>query len=91
MHTEEINEPVGVIASFRQGRHGAATARPEIMHWRGRRYRIGAMGLRYPTTKGSRMLHRFTFSINDTAFELEFDAETLSWQLLSVNSNTSVT
>lgn len=90
MHTEEINEPVAVIASFRQGRHGATIARPEIMHWRGRRYHIGAMGLRYPTTKGSRMLHHFTFSINDTTFEIQFDAETLSWQLLRANSNIGV-
>lgn len=86
MYTEDINEPVGVIASFRQGKFGSIIARPEIMHWRGRRYRISEIGLRHPTTKGSRMLHRFTFSINDMAYELEFDAEQLSWQLLRVNA-----
>lgn len=86
MNTEEINEPVAVIASFRQTKRGAAVARPEIMTWRDRRYRITDLGLRYPTTKGQRMLHRFTFAINDSAYELEFDAENLQWQLLRISS-----
>jgi hypothetical protein len=85
MATEDINEPVGMIASFRQTTSGATLARPEIMHWRGRRYRVTQMGMRWPTTKGQRMLHRFTFTIEGTAFETEFNAETLSWHLIRIS------
>ena len=89
MRSEEVNEPVEVLASFRRGRHDAALAAPEVMHWRGRRYRIGRLGLRYPTAKGHRMLHRFTFSIDDTTFELEFDAEPPTWQLVRTYDGTA--
>ncbi len=81
MATEIINEPVTILASFRRGLRGGGIAQPEIMHWRGRRYRIARMGLRYPTQQGHRMLHRFTFVVNETMFEVEFDAENLTWQL----------
>ena len=82
MATEDIYEPVDVIASFKRNSRNTAMVRPEIMHWRSRHYRVQRIGLRWPTTKGSRMLHRFTFVVDETTFELEFDAERLTWQLL---------
>ncbi len=82
MAVHEIHEPVAVIASFRQTARGTTQARPEIMHWNGRRYRVAQIGLRYPTAKGARMVHRFTFAVNDTTFEVEFDAERLTWELV---------
>jgi hypothetical protein len=85
MATQQIHEPIAVIASFRQTARGATQARPEIMHWKGRRYRVDQIGLRYPTSKGARMLHRFTFAVNDTTFEVEFDAERLTWELVSLS------
>ncbi len=85
MAVEEINEPVGIIASFATTSHGVPIAKPEIMSWRGRRYRIDKLGLRYPTPQGRRLRHRFTFSTNDTMFEVEFDTETLAWQLLRLS------
>jgi hypothetical protein len=85
MATQDIHQPVAVIASFRQTARGASVAQPEIMHWQGRRYRIDQLGLRYPTHKGTRMLHRFTFAVDDTTFELEFDAEHLTWELVRLS------
>ena len=82
MDFETIEEPVEVIATFRQTATGAAIVRPERIRWNGRELRLEQMGLRHPTTKGHRMLHRFTFTINDTAYEIEFDAERLTWSLL---------
>jgi hypothetical protein len=81
MDFEVINEPVEVLASFRQTSRGTATVRPEVIRWRSRDLRLTEIGLRHPTMKGRRMLHRFTFTINDTAYEIEFDAEQLTWQL----------
>ncbi|HSX02284.1 MAG TPA: hypothetical protein VLI05_03115 [Candidatus Saccharimonadia bacterium] len=85
MAAEDINEPVNVLVSFRRSARDTGLAQPEIMHWRGRRYRIREMGMRYPTTKGQRMLHRFTFAVDGTTFELEFDAERLIWQLIRMH------
>ncbi len=86
LNTEEVNEPVHVLASFRHASRGGSLAKPEVMEWRGRRYRITDTGLRWPTSKGRRMLHRFTFSHNGSCFELEFDAEALTWQLLRLST-----
>ena len=86
MLVEEINEPVDVIASFQRTKRGASLVQPEIMLWNNRRYRISRLGLRYPTTRGQRMVHRFTFVLEDTAYELEFDAEALTWKLLRSNT-----
>lgn len=88
MASEEIQETVNVIASFRQTARGASIARPEIMLWRGRRYRVHQLGLRWPTLKGQRMLHSFTFTVNNTLFEVEFNAENLSWKLLRISDET---
>ena len=85
MATEIINEAVDIIASFKQNKRGGSTARPEIMIWRERRYHIDKIGMRYPAPKGGRYFHRFTFTANGTAFELELDAALLSWQLLRTN------
>jgi hypothetical protein len=85
MAVQEVHEPIAVIASFRQTQRGAALARPEIMHWQGRRYRVDQLGLRYPTNKGARTLHRFTFAVDDTTFEVEFDSERLSWELVRLS------
>ena len=82
MEFEDINEPVEVIATFKQTPRGAALVRPEVVRWHQHELRLGQMGLRHPTMKGHRMLHRFTFTIADTAYELEFDAEQLTWSLL---------
>ena len=86
MTTQEVNEPVQMLVAFKQTSRGNPLAKPELMIWNGRRYRVTETGLRWPTTKGHRMLHRFTFAVEGTAFELEFDAEDLSWQLLRTSS-----
>ena len=82
MEFEEINEAVEVLTSFKRSARGTGLAVPEIINWRGRRLRITKNGLRDPTIKGHRMLHRFTFIVDETSYELEFDAESLTWQLL---------
>ncbi len=85
MAIQDINEPVNILASFRQTAHGAWVAKPEFMTWHDRRYRVQELGLRYPTSKGNRLRHRFTFSVDDTAFEVEFDAELLAWHLVRIS------
>jgi hypothetical protein len=90
MAIEDINEPIEILASFKRTTRGTAVAKPEIMNWRGRRYQIDQLGLRYPTTKGRRTMHRFTFAHDNTMFELEFDSEQLTWQLLRLSDGNTL-
>lgn len=89
MAVETVDEPVSVIASFNVNRRGNAVAKPEIMNWRGRRYRISELGMRYPVPSEDRYAHRFTFAVDGTAFELEFNAKLLTWRLIKISDGNS--
>ena len=41
-------------------------------------------GMRHPTTKGKRMVHVFDMSDGANDYRIEFDAERLSWTLISM-------
>lgn len=42
------------------------------------------LALRHPTEAGRRMVHVFHVSDGSNGYRLEFDAETLTWTLVSV-------
>ncbi len=42
------------------------------------------LGLRHPTEQGKRMIHVFDMSDGTNDYRLEFDAERLTWQLVSM-------
>jgi len=42
------------------------------------------LGLRHPTTAGKRMIHVFDMSDGVNDYRLEFDAESLTWTLVSI-------
>jgi hypothetical protein len=88
MNFEDINEKVEILISFKHTARGNAQVMPEVMNWHGRRYRFTKLGLHYPTTQGKRMVHRFTMTTEAAFFELEFNAEELSWSLLRVSDGT---
>ncbi len=83
---EKIDEPVRVLMSFGYTPRGAAKARPEILVWNERRYRVEQLTLYHPTTKGARMVHIFDFlAEGGILFKAAFDAEALTWRLLEVD------
>ena len=41
-------------------------------------------GMRHPTTKGKRMVHVFDMTDGANDYRIEFDAERLSWTLISM-------
>ncbi len=81
---ETINESVDVIASFTMGTHGRSTVLPQVMRWRGKRYRMETFGLYHPARRGDKQIHVFQFSSGSSAFRLELDPETLSWTLMEI-------
>jgi hypothetical protein len=81
---EECNESVSVLASFAPGPRNTMRVTPHLMKWKGRRYRLGTMGLYHPEKRGTKRLHIFSFSSGETAFRVEMDSETLEWRLTEV-------
>jgi len=81
---EECDEPVSVLASFAPGPRNTMRVTPHLMKWKGRRYRLGTMGLYHPEKRGTKRLHIFSFSAGETAFRVEMDSETLEWRLREI-------
>jgi hypothetical protein len=54
------------------------------MRWRGRDIELTELALRHPTVSGKRMIHVFHVSDGSSDYRLEFDAEALSWTLVSM-------
>ncbi len=78
---EQVDEPVGVIASFSSPTGKDVLVIPRVMEWRKHRYRIDTFGLYHPARAGNKLTHVFQFSVGTTAFRVELDSETLVWTL----------
>lgn len=78
-----VNERVIVACSFRL-RDSISLCRPAKMRWRNQEITFTELGLRHPTIKGSRMIHVFDMSDGTNDYRLEFDAEALTWTLISI-------
>jgi hypothetical protein len=74
-----IHEPVTVGVVFEQG-----AVRPAWFSWRGRRYAITDVTLRWHTKEGSAALLHLGVSDGATLFELAFNQQTLTWMLEEV-------
>ena len=83
---EECDETVSVLASFAPGPRGIMRVTPHIMKWRGKRWRLDTMGLYHPEKRGTKRVHIFSFSADETAFRVELDPDTLQWKLTEVFS-----
>lgn len=81
---EQCDDVVSILASFAPGPRGHMKVVPHVMKWRGRRFRISTMGLYHPERRGTKRVHIFSFSSEETAFRLELDPDTLEWRLKEV-------
>jgi hypothetical protein len=79
-----INERIDVVAVFRKRGDVASLCMPRKMRWRGQDIPLVELGLRHATTAGRRMVHVFDMSDGINDYRLEFDAESLTWTLVSV-------
>lgn len=78
-----VNERVAVIARYRI-EDARSLCFPAKMRWRNNEITFIALGLRHDTRKGARMVHVFDMSDGSSDYRLEFDAEALTWTLISV-------
>jgi hypothetical protein len=82
--TIEVNERVDVVVVYHKNGDVSSLCLPSRMRWRGQDYNFTELCLRHPTTSGKRMLHAFHMSDGANGYRLEFDAEALTWTLVSV-------
>jgi hypothetical protein len=57
---------------------------PWKMKWGGKEVVFEKLGMRHPTSKGKRLIHVFEVSDGTNDYRLEFDAERLTWRLVSM-------
>ena len=84
MNFIEINDRIEVITRFKSHGNPAGLVMPLKMRWRKQEVIFSELGLRHPTTKGQRMIHVFDMSDGANDYRLEFDAEMLSWTLITI-------
>lgn len=82
--TLRINERVDVIAVYGASGAERLVCIPKKMKYRGQEITFTTLGLRHPTAKGKRMIHVFDMSDGTNDYRLEFDAERLTWELVSM-------
>lgn len=74
-----LNERIDVLASFGEGLNPCRPLR--FRRASGREVVITEIGLRHPTSAGSRTIHVFDVTDGGTDYRLEFDSERLTWTL----------
>lgn len=79
-----INERVEVVSIFKRHQNASKLCLPYMMRYRGQDILFTELGLRHPTAAGKRTVHVFDMSDGSNDYRLEFDAEALTWQLVSI-------
>lgn len=82
--TIQINERVDVIPVYYATAPERTLCVPKKMKYRGQEIVFTVFGMRHPTAKGKRMIHVFDMSDGANDYRLEFDAEHLTWTLVSM-------
>ena len=79
-----INKPVSVAVVFSKNGDITNLCLPKKMQYGAKEIEFTELGLRHPTKKGKRMVHVFDMSDGVNDYRLEFDAERLTWLLVSM-------
>ncbi len=79
-----INKDVSVVAYYFRNTGERLRCFPKRIEWEGRRVDFTETGLRHPTKKGQRMVHVFDMTDGNADYRIEFDAERLTWTLISI-------
>lgn len=80
----QVNERVDVVPIFYADKAEHLLCMPWKMIYRKQDIVFTKLGLRHPTEKGKRMIHVFDVSDEANDYRLEFDAERLTWTLVSI-------
>jgi hypothetical protein len=84
MNFIEVNDRVEVVTVFHAKGDPATLVMPAKMRWGQKEITFSELGLRHPTAKGQRIIHVFDMSDGANDYRLEFDAEMLTWTLVSI-------
>lgn len=82
--TIHINQMVDIVPIFRAHATELMVCVPWKMKYGIHEIVFTKFGMRHPTVKGKRMVHVFDMSDGANDYRLEFDAERLSWTLVSM-------
>lgn len=82
--TVQINERVDVVAIFYANASERLVCVPWKMRFRNQDIELKVFAMRHATEKGRRMIHVFDMSDDANDYRLEFDAERLTWTLVSM-------
>lgn len=74
-----LHERVEVLASFGEGLNPCSPLR--FRRASGREVVVSEIGLRHPSTKGTRTIHIFDVTDGGADYRLEFDTERLTWHV----------
>ena len=84
--TIDINQRVSVITTYYDKGDVSKASMPCKMRYGGQDITFTELSLRHPTVKGKRMIHVYHVSDGLNGYRLEFDAERLTWILVSMIS-----
>ncbi len=79
-----LHERVEVVTVYRVAINASPNCYPAKMKYQGQVIEFTELGLRHPTSKGTRMIHVFDMSDGVNDYRLEFDAEGLTWTLMAI-------
>lgn len=79
-----INKDVNIVAYYFHNRGRRLRCFPKSMELSGKRINFTETGLVHPTKKGQRTIHVFDMTDGNADYRLEFDAQQLTWTLVSV-------
>lgn len=80
----QVNERVDVVPIFKASASERLLCAPWKMRYHGQEIEFTVFGMRHDTSKGKRMIHVFEMSDGTNDYRLEFDAEHLTWELVSM-------
>lgn len=86
MDLTDVNQRIEVITVFKAKGDSASLVMPAKMRLGKQEVIFKELGLRHPTRKGKRMVHVFDMSDGVNDYRIEFDAEMLTWTLISILS-----
>lgn len=79
-----INQTVSVVVTFYKQGSALANCLPARMRYKGQDITFTELGFCHPTVQGKRMIHVFDMSDGCNDYRLEFNAETLTWTLITM-------
>lgn len=82
--TVQINERVDIVPIFHAHASERLVCVPWKMRFRNQEIVFTVFGMRHPTAQGKRMIHVFEMSDGVNDYRIEFDAEHLTWTLVSM-------